>query len=356
MSNKHAFVESLSFILSTITCSTVYIVNLHLQDRLMSATESIRSLETVSVRVSPPDGLIKRMRLTFDEFFRFGSQLKVKRQNFKGGTKDSSIIEACSAMRSPSRKCRYHFSLTSVEELDKSFRLPIMIEEIDLFSQFWALKKESRYLYSKHKIFTGYQKGHKSEVETHYGGLSEWIQVISGELKVIVNYPTMEHRAKYQSLNSASFTSVVEPCEQVVMTAGNFIVIPGGCIIRKTAKVDTFTLSGQFLHSRNVKSQLEYFEEDLLNANNKYILDRDQEIRYLYWFMTANILTDRALLARLDIQSIVALHESLSRWNSVTVSPDLYKPPGLCTDYILKDMKSVICRGRRKAIEPVTAS
>lgn len=312
--------------------------------------ESIRSLETVSLRSVPPEGLVKNPRLTFDEFFHYESQLFVKKVNSKGTAKDSSITEACNAMRSQSRKCRYYFSLACNQELDLTFRLPIMVEEIDLYTQFWSLKQQSNYLRRHNKIFSGYQKGYDSNFMSKYGGLSEWIQVISGEIKVHIFYPTLEHRARFHALGSDLFINDEKSSTLITMDAGKFIVIPGGCITKITATADTFTLSGQFLHYKNLKTQLEHFQEDALNANDKHILDRDREIRYLYWFMASNILTNRSLLTKLDIQSIIALHESLSRWNSVTIS-DLYKPPGLCTDFILKDMKSVICRGRRKAIE-----
>lgn len=320
-----------------------------------------KSLEHYAFSKEPPEGLNRDLRLTFDEFYNYGNQIVVYKHKALDRLEETTTIhEACEAMRTrvKGRKYSYTFSISSVPDLDMTFSLPKIVEEEDLFSLYWPFRSQSKYLKERNKLFSGLQKGYRSLPKVVYGGMSEWLQVISGQLELTIITPTFLNRTRYYSLDNNE-TMKAENSFTCLLGPGQFIIIPGGYITLRRAKLDTFVLSGEYLSYKHFKPQLEHFEDDLTNTECRYLQDRDREIRYLYWFTAAKMLEqqEKAVLSSLSDESLAALRGALTTWKICTDRKitkfsgpfmDHYRPPGLSIEYILRDLKNMISRSRQR--------
>lgn len=295
------------------------------------------------------EGLTPRLRLTFDEFLNANVIVK----KFSSGDDnlnpdDSTIINAAESMRSKPETSCFSVSFAFDENFDEALSIPKCIEEIDLYTQYWPSKKSSTYLRERSKLFYGFHKGFKSRPQSTYGGLSEWIYVINGALRILLIEPTDINLAKYATLETDD-DFIFQPGTERTITirTGNFIVIPGGWISIRIAEKDTFALAGEFLHFKNFTRQLKCLANDVNRTNGKFAAQRDVEIRAGYWLTVTNLLEieGRQYLRSLNKKDLEYLKDTLTTWRKMHVNHEtprnLYAPAGLNLNSIIRDFKSL---------------
>lgn len=302
--------------------------------------------------------------LTFDEFYPFRNRVKCDKICFRGSRPSkASILEAMKFMRTLPAKnrqelpCCYSLSISSNDDLDSDFSLPEIVRENDMFTNFWPQRKLSNYLRERNKLFHGLSKGYESSPRIAYGGTTEWLQIISGILHVTLYKPTERNLIKFSAWTPNETFKLEEGTRSKHdMTPGSFLMIPPGYISIRRAKSDCFMMGGEFLQLKPLAAQLERLEIDIMNSNGRYP-ERDSEIRSMYWFFAAKILSPggRATLLSLNFKNAEYLKNSLLEWkkrNKTTVVPqNLYAPTGIQIDLICRDIGQHISAISRKSFK-----
>lgn len=294
-------------------------------------------------------------KLTFDELLPYGNILDVTRLDHESRVEQpASILEAARSMRPPKSKkpTSYAIKFSCDSNLDKALSIPKEVESIDLYSNFWPNKGEKSYLKSRGRVFQGFQQGFKSPPTILYGGTSQWIHVISGSVRFKLYKPTPRNIAQA----SADFQGRArfEEGETFRLQAQETCLItPTGWIICCKAKENSFVISGEFLHFKDFTNQLQNFERDVMMYNASFAIERDREIRFLYWFTAAQLLQSSSNWDRKDLEY---LKEALSDWRKrfkmITNPPNLYAPIGLNLDVIIRDLGTHLRRSLKSVKDP----
>jgi hypothetical protein len=316
----------------------------------------------------PPSGIQQDLKLTLDEFYLFDSNMEVQKVLSEETTTNCVKIEAaCKAMRtrhSSSPAC-YSLCLTLNEELDKMIDLPRMIKEKSFYLRFWPSEYMSNFFKYKHKIFYAYQSGYKSHPYRAYGGLTEWLYVISGSIVVTIIKPTKINLSKFSALTEHEILDPESNTSQSFhLCEGEFFVIPIGFISTKKAVRTTFVLGGELLHQDNLIAQLEAFDDDVIRCEDSFNLSRqiiDAEIRYIYWFFAIHHLKSFQTSKHLSNSAVECLKSHLENWriksvklikaNEPYLKPSLYVPPGIRVDKIVKDIQYRSCQIKRRSLK-----
>lgn len=320
-------------------------------------TLQIKNLLEPSILKSPPAGLIPDLKLTFDEFVVSHPNITIQklpsnRVDVNGSPlKCYTILETAKQLREIKKKEKkdaYFFSLAMYEELDEAFKIPNNFQIADLFTQFWPKKSMSNYLRSKSKLFYCYTKGYKSNLEKLYGGMCEWIYLLTGKIEFVLYEPTKINLAKFTHLEPGEkYNPEINTDRHFTLNEGEFFYIPSNWITSRSALADSFAITGEFLNFDNICNQLNSLEQDVIITNGKYSLDRDYEIRHLYWFAAASWLglESKKIIHKIDNNGLVALKDALLNWKKLhktTVAPHVYAPNGLQISQICKDLSNVV--------------
>lgn len=305
---------------------------------------------------SPPDGLMRKPMLTFDEFIVYDVDV-FKTQLMKSESVRVKVSSAAKNMRLTSDKrkepCTYSFSLSDNEQLDDSFNLPTRVAKKDLFSLYWPNNRISTYLKNRSKIFSCYQEGYITGYYMTYGGLTEWIQLISGSIDIILVKPTKSNLERFTATDpfdpSDRFQYEAGTSCEFQLKPGHYLQIPAGFISLRRAGKDAFTISGQFLHSDYIDFQLDIFEMDVKESGYKYMSDRDTEIRAMYWIAAARLLSTNSgkdILKKMNWQTLISYKDRLVVWRNYAKSPihanHLFTPAGIQVGKILNDFVRLI--------------
>jgi len=320
---------------------------------------------------SPPPGLHKQPSLTLDEFFLIDTNFTVQAiQSLDSSRTNMTISEACQSMRVPlgERDDSYCFrlSISCKKELDEDFRSPKMVQKVDMYGLFWPVKDASVYLKEENRLFYAFQSGYESQPHSVYGGMSEWLQVISGEIELTLIKPTKLNLTKYSSWEPPEqFKPEVNTTIIHTLVSDSFIVIPCGWIRIFKANQDTCALAGRFLNVRSLAAQLDCLARDIINTNGKYASKRDVEIRCLYWITIARLLDDHmersakrergdtvneemeeSMLSSLNVKTLELLKRTLTDWRakhkSICTPMNLYAPSGIQLSLIVTDLTNYI--------------
>lgn len=323
----------------------------------MDLTSDIKSLKEPRIYHTTPDGLMREPNLTLDEFIPFNPHVQRYRKR-NNEPKRSGIIEAAKTMRIPVIKRKepysYFFSLSNHEDLDSAFNIPKDIEDIDLFTQYWPIRSSSTYLKSRNKLFNCYHEGYISGPQTTYGGMSEWIQAFSGSLKLTLIEPTETNALKQTAWEkNEPFIPEHGTSRSFIIGPGQFMIIPHGWIVIRKALQDTYAFSGEFLHPYAIISQLECFESDIYNSNARFNLERDIEIRYLYWLCVGKSLVgNKEFFDPMEINELTTLKFSLQEWRQQfktgSAAHHTYAPPGIQLSLIIKDLGHLINQRQKR--------
>lgn len=251
----------------------------------------------------------------------------------------------------PTIPSSFTLSLSSDDDYNKVFQLPQMIDKIDMFSPLSPIKQNFKFLRARSKLLTGFQEGYRSPPVITYGGMSEWLYLITGKIELRLHRPT-----KVNLLRQLSWDPTM-PCKwsasviKHTLEPGHFVNIPAGWISERIAKSGSFMLSGEYLHHKDFATQLEKFDTDVLQSAGKYALDRDAEIRYAYWIFAAYMLETpegRHILNDLDKNNLDHLKNHFFEWkkkhkSSIPAPHSVYLPPGIRCGQIGRDLTNYVC-------------
>lgn len=293
-------------------------------------------------------------RLTFDEFLPYNDFIDVQR--YCGTTRiptKTTISRASKSMQTSYKERKtvscFTFSLASNTELDEAFTIPQTIENVDLFSNYWPIRQSSNYLKLRSKLFHGFQKDYCSRAYSTYGGMSEWLSLISGTIEFTLIKPTQYNIIKFSSLEPHEPFFPEKDTERIFkLEKDKILLIPGGWISIRKATRDSFAIGGEFSTIRSLKFQLECFNVDIINSNGQYAITKDTEIRALYWFTAIRLLTEAkpSVLSRTDPEILIPLKIALNNWKNEQkhqkTSKTLYAPSGLQLGMIVDDLRKYL--------------
>lgn len=302
-------------------------------------------------------GILPALHLALDEFLIFDCDLMVEKTLSEEQSSQSvPIKEACSSLRLSHEDRRdaacFTLSLSSCEGLDEKIDLPKIVKERSLFELYWPNRKLSNFFKKRNKLFHAYQRRYKSAPYIAYGGLSEWIYVTQGNLTVTVIEPTAGNRLRLDSVyDSEDFEPEPDTWKKIALKECQFLVIPSGFISTRVANRLTFAYGGEMLHTDDIATQLKVFQEDVIRTYGLHSLDRDSEIRHLYWFFAVHYLDTKVELRNQDTADILRPH--LAEWhrymrlteNKSTAKhpfmmpPIIYAPPTIQTSLIVDDLR-----------------
>lgn len=323
---------------------------------------NLKQLTAPLVLKKIPKGLMKDPRLTFDEFILYDAFVDVDKLE----SKDKEVIQctirqaALSMHSAPHERmgaASFTFSISNDDDLNQAFGLPHDIEESDLYSKFWPNRQVSNFLRQRSKLFHCYQIGYHSNPQTTYAGMTEWLQLVSGKLELTLIKPTVLNSTRFYSWDHQEpYRHEIGSATKLIIEPGQFILIPAGWIVIRKAHLDSYALGGEFLHIYNFTKQIEYLERDVLSYDGRYSCDRDSEIRALYWFAAARLMSEagKELISQIDYWNLDSFKQALCEWNrlgKITKVPhNLYVPEGLQTHFILKDLVKEVSRRYCKSI------
>lgn len=324
---------------------------------LVAVTKSPSFRDDYFYQQCPPPGIQHDLKMSLDEFYLHDPTIKAQRVfSRKLNQEEIRIDIACKAMRKKKVKqdlaAAYTVFIAPHEELDATIDIPRMIKEKSLFTRYWPKEYFSNYLKYRNKFFQAYQENFLSRPYIAYGGMSEWIYVISGLLKVTLIQPTELNLCKYFTLNDHEHFIAQDKTSKVLnLRDGHFLVIPAGYISIREATKTTFTFGGEILHDDNLSNQLSIFEKQQISGvANIHNTDIDAEIRSLYWFYAIHVLKNLKLHKPDDLQS---MKSHLSAWKfkykkycsekDAYVKPNCFAPNGIQIESIVCDLNR-LCR------------
>lgn len=301
-------------------------------------------------------GMATDIKLSLDEFLMFDPSLMVDRYFSRESTsKRISIVDACKSLRGRHRSHEdaacFTLCFSADAELNARIDIPKQVRERSLFSLYWPSETQSNYFKYRNKLFHTYQEKYKSHPNMTYAGTTDWIHVISGTLLLTIIKPTKLNLLRYTSWSEPEqFVPEEKTCFQYELKDGNFITIPPGWISMREAVKTTFAMGGEFLNADDLSTQLEAFEKDIARAHGYGDCERDTEIRHLYWFFAAHILSDplKVKLSTYDLSTLDNFRGTMSNWRIRSrkaesereqyISPRHYAPAGIQIDIICKDL------------------
>uniref|UniRef100_A0A6G1S6I4 Histone lysine demethylase PHF8 n=1 Tax=Aceria tosichella TaxID=561515 RepID=A0A6G1S6I4_9ACAR len=318
----------------------------------------------------PPHGIQHDLKLSLDEFYLFDPSINVDKISSRQKTASSVPIErACRSMRrkhgSQEDPAYYSVCLSLNEEINQTIDLPRVIREKSFYEKYWPSDCLSNFFKYRNKLFHAYQEGYKSHPYIPYGGLTEWLYIISGSITVTLIQPTTKNLCKYSALSDDdSLEPEADTVNELLLKEGNFLVIPAGWISIREANRTTFAFGGELLHDDNIIGQLDAFNNDLAGLTSSCdpsCLEKDAEIRYMYWFYAIHLLNrTNALKHSIDV-SIECLKSHLEQWKNRSaklirskepyVKPTAFVPPGIKADIIVKDLQARQSQFKRRSFK-----
>lgn len=323
-------------------------------------------------------GIPEGLKLTLDEFLLFDASLVVaKILSGEKYARSVTIQEACKSMRKKPKhreaSC-FTLSISADDELNEIIDMPNYVKEHSLFNTHWPYERVSKYFKKRNKLFHGFQEGYKSFPYSAYGGLSEWIYVISGTLDVTLYKPTKLNLLRHSTLSEDETFIPEEKSESYFkLKEGSLLTIPSSWISIRKAKRNTFALGGELLHYQDLITQMDALMRDVVTTNGRYFYERDSEIRAMYWFFAANLvpgsktkdskITKAIELSKFDTQTSDCLRKYLTEWKmkhkkslsdkNACLPAGVYAPDGIRIDLILRDLNKshTHLHTRRKSIK-----
>lgn len=305
----------------------------------------------------PKWGILPALHLALDEFLIFDRNLMVEKTLSEESTsRQIPIEEACKSLRMRHKHSReascYTLCLSTNAELDKNIDLPNIVKERSLFELYWPAGHISRFFKKRNKLYHAFEGKYKSSPHMLPGGLTEWIYVTQGCLTVTLIIPTAMNRLRFENLyEGEQFVPEPGTVERRVLKENQFLAIPASFItIRETSRT-TFALGGEMLHGDDISAQIEAFNQDLTRTNGTYCLEREAEIRHLYWFYAIHCLNKKPKLSELELANVESLRNHLCDWQhlrrnaerapNALVSPNMFAPAGIQTSLILRDLRAI---------------
>lgn len=316
-----------------------------------------------------PEELVKYTKLTLDEFLLYDKAISIQK-TLRGCRKSEpiTIIEACKSIRMGRSRMKsascFTINISSNNDLDELFEVPKIIRDSSLYHTYWPSKRISNFLKAQNQFFHAMQPRYKSSPYSPYGGMSRWIFLISGTLSITLFKPVDSIRARYSSLDDHDRIIANDDLQiPITLYPGQILVIPPNYICVMKAKRTSFAMSGEFLQRRNVSAQMEGFERDILDCHGRYSHERDSEIRWLYWFFVARLLTEiknqeasqkenAITFNEIDKSSLDCLKRTLMEWKNLHkktfIEKNIYAPIGIQIDLIVKDLSTLTLRLDKK--------
>lgn len=298
------------------------------------------------------------MTIKLEDLFAHNSQLDIIET--KGTRKRSvSIKTALSTLHKRSTTSDNDAPCYTVILDDKSktspFEIPEPIREYSLFYQYWPHSRFSEHLSQKNLSYTSFHTNHRSRPYQAYGGMSEWIFVISGNLEVTLCKPTKINQLRYSTLSpDEQFIPEDDTSENFTLQHGHLLIIPTGYISTRYSTRNTNAFSGEFLHDRDLQTQLEAFKIDVTRSNSVYCFEKDKEIRALYWFYATHFVTrmkeNLKKNSQSDMDSFEILRKHLHNWKDQykALPSNAFIPDGISFNLLLKDFHLSTCNSSRK--------
>lgn len=266
------------------------------------------------------DSKLNQNRLTFDDFLPYASEINVTRYRNQDDIPESSqVLKAAKHMRKFGTygKC-YCFSLSSHKKLDRLAEVPEAVAEKDLFLNFWPVKEASAYLQSRVKIFYGFVDGYNSAPRTAYGGMWEWLHLLSGSITVTLIEPTKTNLLKVSSWTAEDrfIPEQGSAVEKYHLEPGSLLTIPAAWISIIKADDNSFAVGGEFATIRDIQMQLDQFERDIHRTEGRFHSDRDLEIRTLYCYTAFRLMEPdiRAATISTNDKAMIRLRAALLDW------------------------------------------
>lgn len=300
------------------------------------------------------DAWLDNLRITYDEFLCY-KELSVEKIRTQSKKHEVSNVErAVKSMRkhgSATSAQSYIIYLSENEDLYKYFKPPSYVLERDLYINYWTQAYMPTYLKRRNRMFVGYNKHYQSPPQTTYGGVSEWLYVISGHLKVHTYKPTKLNLLMSNQWECKQDPSPAPEICQYTLQKNCCLIIPAGWITDRKAMVDTFALNGEFINIDDIDNQLEMFQRDVQRTANTHSVDRDSNIRSLYWIFVARLLQSGCkdnTLNSINIDTYESLKRNMMEWRKLSAHdnhPELYVPPGMRSDSLVRDLRSYTLKG-----------
>lgn len=336
----------------------------------MAIKELIINGFEIPILVECKDGL--ELLVPSSESFGFDSILKfvsaeylldvidVKRQlNIKMKTKDF-----VHHFKTPSNERENVYNCISLEvshsSLSDFVRAPSIVNKLSWVESYWP-KVDTRPAVSKYCLIS--MQNSFTDFHIDFGGTSVWYHVLKGEKVFYIIKPTKENLEQYEkwmsSPNSSEkfFATFVDQCFKLHLTAGQTLFIPTGWIHAVLTPQDSIVFGGNFLHSLNIKLQLQIREmEQRIKTPDKF---QFPFFELTHWYASPNVLkllqdSLKQIPPKHLVTGVTALVPQLRLWlkksrenqndyQSFTLAPKAFN----CVK-LIKDLNQTLKKANRK--------
>lgn len=296
------------------------------------------------------ESFMKTARITFDFFLHFGDKLQVKRyKSLNREPTNMSIVRVCKRLRDKNPAPDSYCIETNFDDrFFYTFPLPRLIYECDLYTDLREnhyelmaeLIKPYPYLKARNKLLQVYVKGYETRPNRLWGGLAEWIFIISGSLKITLTESVDKHDIEMDSwkLDEERFYEDAKCHKEIILNKGQLLFIPSGWVTTRQALDNTYTFGGEFIHRECLPVMLKLFNMD---AGKRMIdFDRERDIRAVLWYQAMSLAHNFGLASSgMSLEVITCFKNSLLAWkkshdaNELLALDGVYVPNSFIFDY-----------------------
>lgn len=178
--------------------------------------------------------------------------------------------------------------------LIKYFQAPKIVRDIDWISNVWPSHLPVKPKVERYCLMS--VAGAYTDFHIDFGGSSVWYHILSGQKIFLLVPPTPDNLLAYQKWSSSEdqsevfFGDKVENCFVQVIESGQTLFIPSGWIHAVYTPKDSIVFGGNFLHSYNIKLQLQVYEiENITNVPIKFRFPYFEE---MMWYVALKYVND----------------------------------------------------------------
>jgi len=220
----------------------------------------------------------------------------------------------------------------SKTKLMRHFVSPRFVRELDWIENAWPNDRKVKDEYPRVQYYClTSTEGCYTDFHIDFGGTSIWYNIHSGMKIFLLIPPTPQNLNHYESWicsetqQTQFFADLVDKCYKVSLNENETIIIPSGWIHAVYTPQDSISVGGNFLHSLNVKMQLQIHKlETRIKINQKF---RFPFFIHMMFYAGAYLLSQlqQNALTNIEIDNLQILVEALSQWNVAPGGDALYK-------------------------------
>ena len=241
-------------------------------------------------------------------------------------------------------------------ELGKRVKPPAIVNKLSWVDRCWPKDHdEDRPYVSKYCLIS--MADSYTDFHVDFGGTSVWYHVVKGSKVFYVIEPTEEHLHEYEkwmklkNQSEVFLGDIIKKCYRLDVHEGNTLLIPSGWIHSVLTPEDSIVFGGNFLHSLDMKRQLQIRDMELrIKTPDKFQFPAFELTHFYASPLVLKILRDNSsdcLPPKHIVKGTAAFISALKTWSASKPEDRLY-PVGFNCRRMIKDLKKVLKKANRK--------